>query len=81
MTREARTEYTLICGRCKSQKIFSSESKDDIEEHTKWQCLNTSFLPFFGRSFDLCPECFEAFKKEFMDWLPPAFREAFDKEK
>lgn len=80
MSRDSKTEFILICDRCKKQKSFFSENHEDMEEMAKWQSLNTSPLFMFGKSFDLCPECFSEFKDTFLEWLPPAFRQAFDKE-
>ncbi len=77
--RESKSTYTYTCDRCGKKAHFRDESADDLEETARWQSLNTGMFSLIGgQMFDLCPDCFESFKKEFMTWLPPAFRKALD---
>jgi len=79
MSRKIATTYTFTCDRCGKVSVFQSKNEEELKQARLWQQLNTSFLPFLGESFDFCPECYEVFQKDFMEWIPPAFRKALDK--
>lgn len=79
--RTSKTTYTLTCDRCGHQETVHDDNKEEMEAASKWKNLNTGAIFFFSSSFDLCPDCYEVFKEEFMSFLPPAFKNAFDDKK
>ena len=79
--RDYQTTYTFTCDRCARKAVFHSENQEEMREYMAWKNIGTDSLLWFferggGISVDLCPDCIAAFKKEFMEWLPPAFKKA-----
>lgn len=78
--RESQTTYTLTCDRCGLKAVFHSENDDEMHQYVQWKSIGTGmFVSLLMRdsiSVDLCPDCIVAFRKDFMQWLPPAFKKA-----
>lgn len=77
--RKYQSIYINTCDRCGYTATFHSENDTEMREANKWKTLGGdtfASLLTHEKSFDLCPKCYDEFQKEFMEWLPPAFRKA-----
>ncbi len=70
--------YTCTCDRCTKQAVYHSNVENEMKDLAKWTHLSEKAFILFGKTVYLCPKCYEVFEKEFMNFLPPAFKKAME---